>query len=138
MNLSKFYITKQIQIKRALNFHLKVKSKSDKSCMSRMSSAPKLLPLFDRVIIKKAKALSKTKGGIVIPEEGQTRVLKGTVVAVGPGSRNSKGEHVPVSVKVGDSVLLPEYGGRKLKFDDADKQEMHIYKETDLLAKLEN
>lgn len=32
--------------------------------------------------------MSKTKGGIVIPEKAQAKVLKGTVVAVGPGTRN--------------------------------------------------
>lgn len=47
----------------------------------------RLLPLFDRVLIKKAEALTKTKGGIVIPEKAQAKVLEGTVVAVGPGSR---------------------------------------------------
>lgn len=101
------------------------------------SGLPKLLPLLDRVLIKKAEAISKTKGGIVIPETGQTRVLKGVVMAVGPGARNQKGEHVPVAVKVGDSVLLPEYGGRKILAGDSEKDEMHIYKESDLLAILE-
>lgn len=101
------------------------------------ASLPKLLPLFDRVLIKKAEALSKTKGGIVIPEKGQTKVLKGVVVAVGPGARNQKGEHVPVTVKVGDNVLLPEYGGRKVVAGENEKEEMHIYKESDLLAKVE-
>lgn len=48
----------------------------------------KLIPLFDRVLIKKAEAITKTKGGIVLPEKSQAKVLKGTVVAIGPGSRN--------------------------------------------------
>ena len=37
----------------------------------------------------RAEAATKTKGGIVIPEKSQGKVLHGTVVAVGPGSRNS-------------------------------------------------
>lgn len=48
----------------------------------------RLIPLFDRVLVQKAEAVTKTKGGIVIPEKAQAKVLKGTVVAVGPGSRN--------------------------------------------------
>lgn len=52
------------------------------------AAVKRLLPLFDRVLIKKAEALTKTKGGIVIPEKAQAKVLQGTVVAVGPGSRN--------------------------------------------------
>jgi hypothetical protein len=52
-------------------------------------AAKRLIPLFDRVLIKKAEIVTKTKGGIVIPEKAQAKVLKGTVVAVGPGSRNN-------------------------------------------------
>ena len=44
---------------------------------------------------------------------------EGMVVAVGPGRRNlQSGEVMPVSVKEGDKVLLPEYGGQVLKLDD--------------------
>jgi chaperonin GroES len=50
--------------------------------------AKRLIPLLDRVLIQKAEAVTKTKGGIVIPEKAQAKVLRGTVVAVGPGSRN--------------------------------------------------
>jgi chaperonin GroES len=32
--------------------------------------------------------MTKTKGGIVIPEKAQGKVLRGTVIAIGPGSRN--------------------------------------------------
>ena len=52
------------------------------------AAAKRLVPLFDRVLIQKAEAITKTKGGIVLPEKAQAKVLKGTVVAVGPGSRN--------------------------------------------------
>jgi len=54
--------------------------------------AKRLIPLFDRVLIQKAEAVTKTKGGIVIPEKAQAKVLRGTVVAVGPGSRNQVGD----------------------------------------------
>ncbi|PSN43816.1 10 kDa heat shock protein, partial [Blattella germanica] len=80
--------------------------------------AKRLIPLFDRVLIQKADVMTKTKGGIVIPEKAQAKVLRGTVVAVGPGARNQKGEHVPLSVKVGDQVLLPEYGGTRVELDE--------------------
>lgn len=48
----------------------------------------RLMPLLDRVLIKRHDAITKTKGGIVIPEKAQSKVLRGTVVAVGPGARN--------------------------------------------------
>ncbi|KAF7282301.1 hypothetical protein GWI33_002875 [Rhynchophorus ferrugineus] len=96
----------------------------------------KLVPLFDRVLIKKAEAITKTKGGIVIPEKAQGKILHGTVVAVGPGQRKDDGSHIPVTVKVGEQVLLPEYGGTKVEV--ADNEEYHLYRETDILAKVDS
>lgn len=124
----------------------------------------RLIPLFDRVLIQRAEAVTKTKGGIVLPEKAQAKVLRGTVVAIGPGSRNEvyiflnipiyphvlyfylsyrflffssyqKGDHVPLSIKVGDMVLLPEYGGTKVELED--NKEFHLFRESDILAKLE-
>ena len=36
-------------------------------------------------------------------------------MAVGPGARNEAGTHIPMAVQVGDKVLLPEFGGAKVK-----------------------
>lgn len=39
-----------------------------------------------------------------------------TVIAVGPGAISTKtGEVIPVSVKAGDRVLLPGWGGNSIK-----------------------
>ena len=50
--------------------------------------ARRLLPLFDRVLVQRMVAETKTKGGLLIPEKAQGKVLEATVVAVGPGLRN--------------------------------------------------
>ena len=43
---------------------------------------------------------------------------EGRVVATGPGRRSLQdGAQIPVSVKEGDKVLLPEYGGTVVKLD---------------------
>ena len=47
-----------------------------------------------------------------------SQVNEGVVLAVGPGRRTREGEVVPVSVKEGDKVLLPEYGGSLVKMDN--------------------
>lgn len=44
-----------------------------------------------------------------------------------------KGENVPVTVQVGDSVLLPEYGGTKVELEE---KEYFLYREHDILAKI--
>lgn len=46
----------------------------------------KIIPMLDRILIQRAEALTKTKGGIVLPEKAVGKVLEGTVLAVGPGT----------------------------------------------------
>ncbi|EDO48906.1 predicted protein [Nematostella vectensis] len=95
----------------------------------------RFVPLFDRIVVEKFLPEVKTKGGVLLPEKGQSKVLEGTVVAIGPGARDKDGKHVPMSVNVGDKVLLPEYGGTKINVDD---KEYHIYRDGDLLGKFES
>jgi chaperonin GroES len=54
------------------------------------------------------------------------------VVAVGPGGRKSDGTLIPVSVAVGDTVLLPEYGGHTVKVGD---DEFQLFRDEDILGK---
>merc|ERR1712198_312143 len=101
----------------------------------KMSGALKrFIPLFDRVLVQKFAAETQTKGGLFIPEKSQGKVLQATVVAVGPGSRAENGNLIPPSVKVGDKVLLPEYGGTKVTMED---QEMFLFRDGDILGKFE-
>ncbi|XP_037939230.1 10 kDa heat shock protein, mitochondrial [Teleopsis dalmanni] len=96
----------------------------------------KIVPMLDRILIQRAESVTTTKGGIVLPEKAVSKVLQGTVVAVGPGSRNPQsGNYIPMGVKEGDRVLLPEYGGTKVELED--KKEYMLFRESDILAKLE-
>ncbi|XP_068184777.1 10 kDa heat shock protein, mitochondrial [Antennarius striatus] len=92
----------------------------------------KFLPLFDRVLVERLTAETVTKGGIMLPEKSQGKVLQATVMAVGPGSVNQKGDLQPVNVKVGEKVLLPEYGGTKVVLDDKD---YFLFRDGDILGK---
>uniref|UniRef100_A0AC35U2V5 10 kDa heat shock protein, mitochondrial n=1 Tax=Rhabditophanes sp. KR3021 TaxID=114890 RepID=A0AC35U2V5_9BILA len=106
------------------------------STLRRYATALKNIePLFDRVLIEKAAAEVKSKGGIYIPEKAQGKVLEGIVVAAGPGLRTQDGALVALSVKAGDRVMLPEYGGNKVIMDD---KEYFIFREADLIAKINN
>merc|ERR1712004_72224 len=100
--------------------------------MSVSGSLKRFIPLFDRILVQRAEAMTKTKGGIIIPEKSQGKVLEGTVVAAGPGARNDKGDTVPMSIRVGDTVLLPEYGGTKLEIES---KEYSLLRESDIMAK---
>nr|AYN74414.1 heat shock protein [Acipenser oxyrinchus oxyrinchus] len=92
----------------------------------------KFLPLFDRVLVERFAAETVTKGGIMLPEKSQGKVLQATVLAVGPGNRTKAGDLQPVSVKAGDRVLLPEYGGTKVTLDD---KEYFLFRDGDILGK---
>ncbi|MEQ2295515.1 10 kda heat shock protein [Ameca splendens] len=97
-----------------------------------MMAFRKFLPLFDRVLVERLTAETVTKGGIMLPEKSQGKVLQATVVAVGPGSVNQKGHVQPVSVKVGEKVLLPEYGGTKVILEEKD---YFLFRDGDILGK---
>ena len=77
-----------------------------------------LRPLLNRVVVKKAEALTKTKSGIILTGGKEERLNFGVVLAVGPGRRTKAGDLLPPSVKEGDKVLLPEYGGALIKMDN--------------------
>ena len=76
----------------------------------------RLVPLLDRVLIEKVAPAAKSGGGILLPETA-AKVNSGKVVAVGAGGRAQDGSLVPMGVKEGDTVLLPEYGGTQVKLD---------------------
>ena len=57
-------------------------------------------PLADRVLIEPAAAETKTSSGIIIPDSAKEKPQKGTVVAVGKGTKEN-----PITVKVGAQLL---------------------------------
>ncbi|KAI1899304.1 hypothetical protein AGOR_G00060420 [Albula goreensis] len=92
----------------------------------------KFLPMFDRVLVERLAAETVTKGGIMLPEKSQGKVLQATVVAVGPGAVNKNGDLQPCSVKAGEKVLLPEFGGTKVILEDKD---YFLFRDGDILGK---
>ena len=86
----------------------------------------KIQPLADRVLIEPAAAETKTSSGIIIPDTAKEKPQKGTVVAVGPGTKEN-----PVTVKVGNKVLYGKYAGTELQLEGVDYL---MIKEIDILA----
>ncbi len=86
----------------------------------------KIKPLADRVLIKVSDAETTTESGIIIPENAQEKPQKGSVVAVGKGTKDN-----PTTVSVGDIVLYGKYAGTELKHDG---EEFIIMKESDIFA----
>ncbi|CAI0464097.1 unnamed protein product [Linum tenue] len=94
--------------------------------------AKRLIPAFNRILVEKIVPPSKTTAGILLPEK-TSKLNSGKVVAVGPGLRDKNGNQIPVAVKEGETVLLPEYGGTEVKLGD---KEYHLFREDDILGTL--
>lgn len=102
---------------------------------SLLKSAQSLKPLFDRVLIQRLKPQTQTASGIYIPEKNVEKLNQGTVIAAGPGIINpTNGETIPVSLKAGDKVLLPPFGGNTVKVGE---EEYLLYTDKEILAKIE-
>jgi chaperonin GroES len=86
----------------------------------------KIKPLADRVLIEPMAAEEKTATGIIIPDTAKEKPQKGTIVAVGPGTKDEKME-----VKTGDVVLYGKYSGTELTIKGKDYL---IMKQSDVLA----
>ena len=93
-----------------------------------------LRPLRDRVVIKPSEQEEKTAGGIVLPDSAKKKPQEGEVLAVGPGKVSEDGKHLPMSIKVGDTVIYEKYGGTEITVDG---EEYLIMGEEDVLAVIE-
>jgi chaperonin GroES len=94
-----------------------------------------LKPLADRVIVEPKEEEEVTASGIVLPETAKEKPQQGTVLAVGPGRRDEKGNLVPMDVKVNDVVLYAKYGGTEVKLGG--DQKVLVLRESDILAIVE-
>jgi chaperonin GroES len=75
----------------------------------------KIKPLHDKVLVERLEALSKTAGGIVLPDSAKEKPTEGRVVAIGAGKLDDEGKRVPMSVKPGDLVLFGSFAGTTIK-----------------------
>ena len=92
-----------------------------------------LQPLGDRLIVEVLEDEETTVSGIVLPDTAKEKPQRGRVLAAGPGSRNDKGELVPMEVAEGDEIIFSKYGGTEIKLG---ADEVLILRESDVLAKV--
>ena len=83
-------------------------------------------PLADRVLIEPIPAETTTASGLILPDSAKEKQQKGTVIAVGNGTKDE-----PMTVKIGDSVLYGKYAGTDLILEGS---EYLIMREADILA----
>ena len=84
-------------------------------------------------MVKQIKADEVTSFGLVLPEKDEKKA-EAEVIAVGPGKILKNGERGVMEVKVGDKVLLKNWGGEKVELN---KIEYKIVSQEDIMAILE-
>src|SRR5579862_4386364 len=92
-----------------------------------------LKPLGDRLIVEVLEEEEMTVSWIVLPDTAKEKPQRGRVLAVGPGSRDDKGEYVTMDLEEGDEVIFSKYGGTEIKLGTDD---VLILRESDVLAKV--
>ncbi|MDQ3457115.1 MAG: co-chaperone GroES [Actinomycetota bacterium] len=78
------------------------------------------IPLEDRIVIQPNEPDTVTASGLVIPDTGMGMPQEGTVIAIGPGRIDDKGNRMPLDVSVGDRVIYSKYGGTEIRYADED------------------
>jgi len=77
----------------------------------------KMVPLADRIVVKRLEESEQTAGGIYIPDSAKEKPQKAEVLFVGPGKVLESGAREKMEVEVGDIVLFAKYGGNEIKID---------------------
>jgi len=85
-------------------------------------------PLADRVLIVPAPAEEKV-GGIIIPDTAKEKPLRGSVKAVGNGTKDEQ-----MVLKAGDNVLYGKYSGTEIEIEG---EKYLIMRQSDVLAVIE-
>lgn len=83
-------------------------------------------PLADRVLIAPLPAEEITMSGIIIPDSAKEKPLKGTVLAVGNGTKDEE-----MVIKENDVVLYGKYAGTEIEMNG---EKYLIMRQSDVLA----
>lgn len=91
----------------------------------------RLIPLYDRVVLKPLPHKTEKIGNIILPEMTKKPEIS-EVVAVGIGE--IEGKKINFQVKIGDHVIFNKFAGSEFKIDN---ENYTIIKEKDILAILD-
>ena len=89
-------------------------------------------PLHNYILLTRLEEETKTAGGIIIPDNAKEKPSRGQVIAVGDGIFEN-GQRIPLTVKVGDTVLFAKWASsaNEVKIDGKDYV---LIKESDILG----
>ncbi len=91
----------------------------------------KVVPLGEKVVVKRLEAEEMTAGGIVLPDTAKEKPQQGRVLSVGDGRLLPDGTRVENQVSEGDRVLFGGFAGTEVVVDG---EELLIMSEDEILA----
>lgn len=91
----------------------------------------KVIPLNDKILVKRVEAEEKTAGGILLPDTAKEKPRQGKVLSLGDGKLLDNGKRAAFQVKEGDRILFGSYAGNEVSVDG---DEYLIMSEDDILA----
>jgi len=91
----------------------------------------KIVPLGDKIVVKRLETEEITAGGIVLPDSAREKSQQGKVLSVGEGRQLPDGRRAEPQVSEGDRVLFSSYAGAEINIDE---ENLLIMSEDDLLA----
>ncbi len=94
----------------------------------------KVVPIGDKIVVKRMDAEEKTAAGIVLPDTAREKPKQGKVLSIGDGKLLNDGRRVPHQVAEGDRVLFTSWAGAEVLVDG---QELLIMSEEEVLAILD-
>jgi chaperonin GroES len=94
----------------------------------------RVVPIGDRVVIKRLAAEESTAGGIFLPDMSREKPRQGRVLSVGDGRLLADGTRASHQVREGDRVLFSMYSGTEVEING---EELLLMSEDDILAIVE-
>jgi chaperonin GroES len=89
-------------------------------------------PLGDQVLLQEREKKEKTTSGIILMNGAEGSYVMADVIAVGEGLFTQTGDRIPMTIKVGDVVMIHKNDtteNKKIKIDD---QEYVLVRESDI------
>lgn len=91
-------------------------------------------PLGDRILVKtESQSEKKSSGGIILNDSVMRgQLIEGKVVSVGTGIFSQTGDRIPMTVKVGDTILFKKDGGGEII--KLEGEEFMLFREHELIG----
>jgi chaperonin GroES len=91
----------------------------------------KVVPLGDKLVVKRMDSAERTAGGILLPDAARDKPQQGRVLSVGDGKLLPDGSRAALEVNEGDRVVFSNYSGAEVTIDD---EKLLILNSADVLA----